>query len=169
MLRRLVNDKADYIRAVCGLYEAYSENDTIVAGGISIPMLRQQKKSEKDEYLCLSDFIAPVTSGKKDYIGAFAVTAGFGAEELLKVFESDEDEYAALLLKSLSLTGRRLQPNGCTHDQDRVLGICADEKLSIADMLHRDSGELAGSGYPSIRPDDELPARYARRKRSGSR
>ena len=51
------NDKADYIRAVCGLYEAYSENDTIVAGGISIPMLRQQKKSEKDEYLCLSDLL----------------------------------------------------------------------------------------------------------------
>ena len=37
----------------------------------------------------------------RDYIGAFAVTAGFGAEELLKVFEADEDEYAALLLKSL--------------------------------------------------------------------
>jgi 5-methyltetrahydrofolate--homocysteine methyltransferase len=157
MLRRLVNDKADYIRAVCGLYEAYSENDTIVAGGISIPMLRQQKKSEKDEYLCLSDFIAPVTSGKKDYIGAFAVTAGFGAEELLKVFEADEDEYAALLLKSL-LERLAEAATEWLHYMIRTeyWGFAADEKLSIADMLaSRFRGIRPAVGYPSI-PDQTM-------------
>ena len=120
-------------------------------------MLRQQKKSEKDEYLCLSDFIAPVTSGKKDYIGAFAVTAGFGAEELLKVFEADEDEYAALLLKSL-LERLAEAATEWLHYMIRTeyWGFAADEKLSIADMLaSRFRGIRPAVGYPSI-PDQTM-------------
>ncbi len=56
---------------------------------------------KKNEYLCLSDFIAPYSSGKKDYVGAFAVTAGCGADDLLLRYKDDGDEYSSLLMKSL--------------------------------------------------------------------
>ncbi len=48
MLQRFVSDNVDYIRAVFGIYEAYSKNDTInIGGGVQFPFLRQQKKNEK--------------------------------------------------------------------------------------------------------------------------
>ena len=56
--------------------------------------LRQQhKKSDGKEYFALSDFIAPKSSGKTDYIGAFAVTTGFGTEELAQKYYDDGDDY----------------------------------------------------------------------------
>ena len=107
MLNKFVSDDVDYIRAVFGIYEAYSDNDTIYVKGdakedyTAFPFLRQQKKSRKNEYYCLSDFTAPLESGKKDYIGAFAVTAGFGADDQLERYSVEGDEYNGLLMKSL--------------------------------------------------------------------
>ena len=49
----------------------------------------------------MSDFIAPKSTGKKDYIGAFAVTAGVGAESLMDKYSAEGDEYNGLLMKSL--------------------------------------------------------------------
>src|SRR5690606_25413606 len=78
MLASFSNEDLDYIRAVYGIYEAYSENDTIFIKNekgsgeyeiVEFPFLRQQKKSKKNEYYCLSDFIAPKSSEKSDYIG----------------------------------------------------------------------------------------------------
>jgi 5-methyltetrahydrofolate--homocysteine methyltransferase len=63
--------------------------------------MKKQTKNEKGEYLCLSDFIAPISSGKKDYIGAFAVTAGAGADYLLSKYEKEGDDYSVLLMQSL--------------------------------------------------------------------
>src|SRR5690606_15041346 len=83
MLHRFVDEDAAYIKAVFGIYEAYSENDTLYLGETSFPFLRQQKKNSKNAYYCLSDFTAPRTSGVTDYVGAFAVTAGTGADEQL--------------------------------------------------------------------------------------
>ena len=65
--------------------------------------LRQQvnrKNSERPNF-CLSDFIAPVSSKKDDYLGAFAVTAGKGIEKLSKKFEKNKDDYNSILVKSL--------------------------------------------------------------------
>ncbi|MEA4903500.1 MAG: methionine synthase [Petrimonas sp.] len=157
LLHKLVNDKAGYINAVFGLYEAYSENDDIVAEGIRIPMLRQQKKNDKNEYLCLSDFIAPKSSGKKDYIGAFAVTAGDGADDLLQVYEDEGDEYSALLMKSL-LERLAEAATEWLHHMIRkdYWGFAADESLSVADMLAvRYRSIRPAVGYPSI-PDQTM-------------
>jgi 5-methyltetrahydrofolate--homocysteine methyltransferase len=63
--------------------------------------LRQQVKNKKGEYLCLSDFIAPISSGKKDFIGVFAVTAASGADNLLSKYEKEGDDYSVLLMQSL--------------------------------------------------------------------
>ena len=68
MLNSFVENDIDYIRAVYGIYEAYSEDDTVFIKNenstdqyeiVEFPFLRQQKKSKKNEYYCLSDFIAP--------------------------------------------------------------------------------------------------------------
>ncbi|HEY3250437.1 MAG TPA: vitamin B12 dependent-methionine synthase activation domain-containing protein, partial [Ignavibacteria bacterium] len=66
-------------------------------------MLRQQaKKTTQQPYLSLSDFVAPKDSGIIDYVGGFVVTAGIGIEELLRKYESDHDDYSAILLKAIA-------------------------------------------------------------------
>ena len=65
--------------------------------------LRQQNvKAPGRPNYCLSDFIAPIDSGKADYIGAFAVTTGIGIEEKLQQFEQDHDDYSSIMLKALA-------------------------------------------------------------------
>ena len=66
--------------------------------------LRQQaEKDNKDEaYLCLSDFIAPVESGVRDYIGMFAVSAGFSSDQLCAKFQQDNDDYHVIMTKALA-------------------------------------------------------------------
>ena len=152
-----MNDKVSYINAVYGFYEAYSEGDDIVSEGVRIPMLRQQKKNDKNEYLSLSDFIAPKASGKKDYIGAFAVTAGAGADDLLQHYENEGDEYSSLLMKSLL---ERLAEGGTEwlHYKMRkeYWGFAPDENISIADMLATRYRSIRPAvGYPSI-PDQTM-------------
>ncbi|MGE8233677.1 MAG: methionine synthase, partial [Stenotrophomonas sp.] len=69
----------------------------------TLHFLRQQvdKPAERPDF-CLADFIAPADSGKQDWIGAFAVTAGIGIDEHVARFEADHDDYNAILLKALA-------------------------------------------------------------------
>ncbi|NMC40404.1 MAG: methionine synthase, partial [Bacteroidales bacterium] len=62
----------------------------------------QERKNEGFPNLCLSDFIAPASSGIQDFMGGFAVTAGHGIEERLRFFESRNDDYSAIMLKILA-------------------------------------------------------------------
>ncbi|MDR2815893.1 MAG: methionine synthase, partial [Proteiniphilum sp.] len=157
MLRKFADADAGYIKAVFGIYEAYSDNDTVFIGGTPFPFLRQQKKSDKNEYLCLSDFIAPRHTGKKDYIGAFAVTAGAGADEQMRRYEAEGDEYAALLMKSL-LDRLAEAATEWLHAKVRreYWGYDTEENLSIAEMLAvKYKGIRPAVGYPSI-PDQTV-------------
>ncbi|KAF5039796.1 Methionine synthase [anaerobic digester metagenome] len=107
--------------------------------------------------MSLSDFIAPASSGKKDYIGAFAVTAGDGADERLRVYEDKGDEYSVMLMKSLL---ERLA-EVVTEWLHLVIrkdywGFAAGENLSVADMLaSRYRSIRPAVGYPSI-PDQTM-------------
>ncbi|MDX9776815.1 MAG: vitamin B12 dependent-methionine synthase activation domain-containing protein, partial [Petrimonas sp.] len=120
-------------------------------------MQRQQKKNDKNEYMSLSDFIAPASTGKKDYIGAFAVTAGDGADELLQVYEDEGDEYLALLLKSLLERLAEAATEWLHHMiRNEYWGFEEDENLSVADMLaSRYRSIRPAVGYPSI-PDQTM-------------
>ncbi len=65
--------------------------------------LRQQTQKADDRHnLCLADFVAPRASGRRDWLGAFAVTAGLGCEERVKAFEAAHDDYNAIMLKALA-------------------------------------------------------------------
>ncbi|MCE5206207.1 MAG: methionine synthase [Porphyromonadaceae bacterium] len=154
MLQRFADTEVDYVKAVFGLYEAYSENDTIFIGEMPFPFLRQQKKTDNNEYFCLSDFVASRKSGKKDYMGAFAVTAGAGADEQIHRYEEEGDDYSALLMKSLL---DRLAETATEWVHERVRrdywGYAADEQLSVAELFAvKYQGIRPAVGYPSI-PD----------------
>lgn len=69
----------------------------------SLPMLgfkAEKDSSSTDPYHCLSDFIAPLHSGVRDYLGLFAV-ACFGVEDLSKAYEDDGDDYSSIMVKAL--------------------------------------------------------------------
>ncbi|MGR9116988.1 MAG: methionine synthase [Gammaproteobacteria bacterium] len=111
MLHQIINEQWVGARAVVGFFPANSDGDDIV-------LFTDESRSERLEVLhhlrqqnvkapgrpnyCLADFIAPIESGKADYIGGFAVTTGIGIEEKLGQFERDHDDYSAIMLKALA-------------------------------------------------------------------
>lgn len=69
---------------------------------LSVCQCISQDKESDDPYLCISDFIAPKESGVSDYIGLFAVSAGFGADELAAEYEKNLDDYNSIMVKALA-------------------------------------------------------------------
>ncbi|MDR2627977.1 MAG: methionine synthase, partial [Dysgonamonadaceae bacterium] len=76
VLLELADNRPDLIQAIYGFFEANSEDEVILANNMRLPMLRQQTEKETGVYYSLSDFIRPASSGRKDCLGAFALTAG---------------------------------------------------------------------------------------------
>jgi 5-methyltetrahydrofolate--homocysteine methyltransferase len=94
-------------RGVYGFWPARSEGDDIAlvsdGGEVRFPMLRQQASFDDGRpNRSLADFVAPADSGVADHMGAFAVTAGIGADELARRFEADNDDYRAIMVKALA-------------------------------------------------------------------
>ncbi len=157
MLLRFVQEEVDYIRAVFGLYDAYSEEDTLYLDGTPFHLLRQQVKSDENECLCLSDFVAPRSLGIKDYAGAFAVTAGAGTGELLKRYQDEGDDYNGLLMRSL-LDRLAEATTEWLHASVRrtYWGYSSEEDISIDDMFAvKYDGIRPAVGYPLI-PDQSV-------------
>ena len=112
LLARIVSGKLLRARGVYGFWPANSDGDDIVLFGTSrssgdvvarFPMLRQQEVIADDKpNRSLADFVAPAESGVTDYVGAFAVTAGIGIEELVARFEGEHDDYSAIIAKALA-------------------------------------------------------------------
>ncbi|MDH3817565.1 MAG: methionine synthase, partial [Myxococcales bacterium] len=111
LLDRIISEKLLTPRGVYGFWPANRDGDDIVVWGdearsreqARFHMLRQQAtKPNEQPYYCLSDFVAPASSGLRDHIGAFAVTTGLGVDELARHFEQDHDDYNAIMVKSLA-------------------------------------------------------------------
>ena len=146
------------VKGILGIFEANSNGDDIELykedGTIATTfnMFRQQKEKSKGEYLCLSDFIAPKESGKKDYIGGFIVTAGIGAENYAKKLKVDGDEYGAIMIK---LVCDRLAEAFAEklHEDVRKYhwGYASNENLSIKELLKANyRGIRPAFGYSSL-------------------
>jgi 5-methyltetrahydrofolate--homocysteine methyltransferase len=153
MLRRIVDEKWLVARAVVGLWPANGVGDDVVlADGTPLHFLRQQadKPPERPDF-CLADFIAPKDSGRKDWIGGFAVTAGLGIEPHVARFQADHDDYNAILLKALA---DRLAETLAERIHQRVRkelwGYAASESL--------DADALIAEQYRGIRPAPGYPA-----------
>ncbi len=103
----------DSLRAVgrYGFWPANSVGDDVVLFAddtrsverLRLPMLRQQRKQpDATPNRSLADFVAPLDSNLPDYLGAFAVTAGIGVEQIAAAFEADHDDYHSIMVKSLA-------------------------------------------------------------------
>lgn len=157
LLDRLVNMKVEYCKAIYGFFPANSEGDTIRMGNTVLPLLRQQAKKEESIYKCLSDYVLPVSEGRTDYVGAFVVTAGAGADELKDEFEREGDTYNSMLLQTLT---DRLAEATAEYLHEKVRkeywGYAKDESLSIPDLYKvKYQGIRPAIGYPSL-PDQLL-------------
>jgi 5-methyltetrahydrofolate--homocysteine methyltransferase len=140
-------------RGVYGFWPARAEGDDIVvADGVRFPMLRQQvDHGDERPNLALSDFVAP--SG--DHLGAFAVTAGVGADELAARFEAERDDYRGIMAKALA---DRLAEAFAEHLHAVARGewYAGGERLSNDDLIaERYRGIRPAFGYPAC-PDHTL-------------
>jgi 5-methyltetrahydrofolate--homocysteine methyltransferase len=153
MLEEIIQNKSIQARAVLGIFEANSIGDDIsLANGKTFHTLRQQtKKAAGQPNYALSDFIAPEETGIKDYVGCFAVCAGFGVEEMVKTYEAQHDDYNAILAKALA---DRLAEALAEYMHEKVRkeiwGYSADESLT--------NEQLIAESYRGIRPAPGYPA-----------
>jgi 5-methyltetrahydrofolate--homocysteine methyltransferase len=161
MLKKIVKEKWLTANAVFGLFPANAVNsddieiytdETRKKVAMTWHNLRQQTKKPNDiPNYCLADYIAPKESKVKDYIGAFAVTTGIGIDARVAEFEKQNDDYNAIMLKSLA---DRLAEAFAEHLHLRVRrefwGYASDEGLSNEDII--------AEKYLGIRPAPGYPA-----------
>jgi 5-methyltetrahydrofolate--homocysteine methyltransferase len=113
--QRLLTDISDHrsltMAGVYGFWPAAADGDDVVLYGDSsrsneaarFPMLRQQEFVEEGRpFLSLADFVAPLESRLTDHVGAFAVTAGLGVDDLVQQFNRQQDDYQAIMVKALA-------------------------------------------------------------------
>jgi 5-methyltetrahydrofolate--homocysteine methyltransferase len=99
---------------------------------------------------CLADFVAPASSGRRDYLGAFAVTGGIGADELAKQFQAEHDDYNAILTKALADRLAEAFAEYLHYKARQAWGFGADEHLTKDDLVReRYRGIRPAPGYPA--------------------
>jgi len=165
MLQRIVGEKWLTARGVIGLWPANTvgEDDIEVftdegRSGVlaTIHTLRQQMARDRADRAnrALADFVAPRESGVADHIGGFAVTAGHGADDVVRDFEGRHDDYAAIMVKALA---DRLAEAFAERMHERVRtkfwGYADGESLTNEDLIaERYVGIRPAPGYPAC-PD----------------
>jgi 5-methyltetrahydrofolate--homocysteine methyltransferase len=160
MLGRIVQEQWFRAAAVVGFWPANAQGDDIQVFADEdrsepvavLHTLRQQlARREGRANLALADFVAPRASGLADYIGAFAVTAGLGEDEVAERFKAANDDYSSIMVKALA---DRLAEAFAERLHQRVRrefwAYAPDEALGAA--------ELIAEQYRGIRPAPGYPA-----------
>jgi len=159
MLADLIENYKLIAKAVYGIFPAGSQGDDIVIyqdehrkeERTRLLTLRQQGGKGGKDSLALADYVAPIDSAHRDYVGAFCVTAGFGTDEIAAQFEADHDDYNSIMVKALA---DRLAEAFAEYLHEKVRkevwGYAADEALS--------GEELIKEVYTGIRPAPGYPA-----------
>jgi 5-methyltetrahydrofolate--homocysteine methyltransferase len=159
ILKRILDEKLLTAKAVFGIFKANSnETDDILIFDendeqqVKFITLRQQaQRSKGKDYLALSDFIAPQSSGKTDYMGAFCVTTGFGTDELAAEYEKANDDYNAIMVKALADRFAEAYAE-FLHKKVRT------EYWGYANQESLTNEELIAEKYKGIRPAPGYPA-----------
>ena len=161
MLSEILTNKTLKGRAVIGLFPANQVNDDDIRIFrdasrnevlMTVHQLRQQTQKTEGKYNhSLADYIAPLESGKADYIGGFAVTAGIGIDKLVEQYEADHDDYRSIMVKALA---DRLAEAFAERMHQRIRtefwGYASEEAL--------DNNALIAEQYQGIRPAPGYPA-----------
>jgi len=172
MLKQVVSESWLQARAVIGLFPANSVGDDVEVYAdesrskviATLSFLRQQKgKAPGQPHECLADYIAPKSSGVKDHIGGFTVTAGIGIEEHVARFEKAHDDYSSIMLKALA---DRFAEAAAEHFHERVRrehwGYSPEEALTNAQLIKEEyKGVRPAPGYPAC-PDHTEKAKLFR-------
>ncbi len=159
-LDEIIEKKMVQANASFGIWPANSDGDDIVLFdaenqkkelGRFYHIRQQEKKKQGVSNFCLSDFVAPVHSGKTDYCGAFVTTAGIGIEKWKDQYRADNNDYKAIMLEALS---DRLSEAFAEllHLQVRkeYWGYAPDEDLSLDEILKiKYQGIRPALGYPA--------------------
>ncbi|MEP6853619.1 MAG: vitamin B12 dependent-methionine synthase activation domain-containing protein, partial [bacterium] len=160
MLDRIVDERWLRASGVVGLFPANTVGDDIEVYTdesrrelrSTLHQLRQQSEHRPGvPHRSLADFVAPKETGRRDYVGAFAVTAGLGSADRVKAFKAELDDYSAILLESLA---DRLAEAFAERLHERVRtelwGYQPDEALGSEDLIReRYVGIRPAPGYPA--------------------
>ena len=171
MLKRLIEGRWLSASGVVGFWPANSVDDDDIAlytdetrneVALTWHGLRQQTEKPVIEGVprpsrCLADFVAPRSSGLKDYVGMFAVTAGLGVEKKEKYFVDDLDDYSAIMLKALADRLAEAFAEALHHRvRTDLWGYAAGEGLSNEEMIaEKYRGIRPAPGYPAC-PDHSV-------------
>ena len=139
-----------HVYGLFDLFEANADGDDIIVNGKRLPLLRQQQGTPP--YLCLSDFVSPLSRGESDKIGLFATSVDMGLET-----DFDADPYQKMMVQLLA---DRLAEAAAErmHEQVRKVywGYAKDETLTIPELLvEKFQGIRPAIGYPSL-PDTSV-------------
>ena len=162
MLQQVIDERWITARGVFGFFpanQADNKDDIILYTDDSrqeeqlhLHHIRQQMDKKRGGYnQCLSDFVAPRSSGKADYIGGFAVCAGFGIDEHIARFEAEHDDYHSIMLKALA---DRL----AEAFAERLHELVRKEYWGYAQDEALDNEALIAEKYRGIRPAPGYPA-----------
>ncbi len=160
LLDKIISEKLITAKGVMGLFPANSTGDDIELYSdqsrkeviATFHTLRQQSQKRSGQpNKALADYVAPKESGRPDYLGAFAVTAGHGVTELVKKFEQDHDDYNAILVKALADRFAEAFAEMLHQEVRRTYwGYAPGEDL--------DNDQLIREDYRGIRPAPGYPA-----------
>lgn len=160
LLDDIINSKKLTAKAVFGLFPAHRQQDDLILFAdenrdkqlMKLHQLRQQSKKPAGQFnRCLADYVADKTSGIKDYVGAFAVSAGYGCDDLVKEFAAQHDDYNSILVKAVA---DRLAEASAEYLHEKIRkeywGYAPEESLANDDLIREK--------YQGIRPAPGYPA-----------
>ena len=160
MLQKIVAEKWIQAKAVVGFFPANAQGDDVVLYTdetrsqtlTTLHNLRMQmERNGQQPNYCLGDFVAPVESGKADWMGVFAVSAGFGIEPHLQAFRAKHDDYSAIMLEALcDRFAEALAERMHERVRKEFWGYAAAETL--------DNDAMIAEQYQGIRPAPGYPA-----------
>ncbi len=158
MLSQIVSEKWLTAKGILGIFPAnqINEDDIEISTRDTqlttfLTLRQQSQKTAGAHNIALADFIAPKDSGKKDYMGCFCVTTGFGVDEKALEFEKQLDDYNSILVKAL---GDRLAEAFAEYLHLKV----RKELWGYASEEHLSNQELINEEYKGIRPAPGYPA-----------
>lgn len=154
MLNEIAADKSLTCKGMLGFYETNADGDDLTLltdkGTVTFNMFRQQKSGS--DYLSLSDYVAPKSSGLTDYIGTFAVTAGLGIDVLLDKYKTESDDYKGIMVKILADRLAEAFAEKLHEDvRKNYWGYAKDEDITVEQMFREGyQGTRPAFGYPSL-------------------
>jgi 5-methyltetrahydrofolate--homocysteine methyltransferase len=171
LLARIIAEKRFTAKAVIGFWPANSVGDSVEVYADetrsrilhTFHFLRQQQEKPADQFNhCLADYIAPKDSGRIDYLGGFAVTAGHGVEEFAAEFRQHHDDYHAIMAQAL---GDRLAEALAELMHKKARDFCGygkTENLEMKDIIREKyRGVRPAPGYPACPDHTQKPPLFA--------